>query len=80
MKVLNVLMLRLYSFIILGFGEIHTRGIERYVVIIEDFIGWFLLKLFRVSLITQLLQKSNDLFIYHSLSLIPTNTTSLIFL
>ncbi|OIQ37189.1 MAG: hypothetical protein BM563_09060 [Bacteroidetes bacterium MedPE-SWsnd-G1] len=56
MKVLNALMLSVNSFTTLGFGEIPTRGIGRYAAIIEGFIGWFLLTLFSVSLITQLLQ------------------------
>lgn len=56
MKVLNAIMLSVNSFTTLGFGEIPTRGIGRYAAIIEGFIGWFLLTLFSVSLITQLLQ------------------------
>ena len=56
MKVLNALMLSINTFTTLGFGEIPTRGIGRYAAIIEGFIGWFLLTLFSVSLITQLLQ------------------------
>ena len=56
MKVLNAVMLSVNSFTTLGFGEIPTRGIGRYAAIIEGFIGWFLLTLFSVSLITQLLQ------------------------
>ena len=55
-KVLNAIMLSVNSFTTLGFGEIPTRGIGRYAAIIEGFIGWFLLTLFSVSLITQLLQ------------------------
>jgi hypothetical protein len=56
MKVLNAVMLSVNSFTTLGFGEIPTTGIGRYAAIIEGFIGWFLLTLFSVSLITQLLQ------------------------
>jgi hypothetical protein len=56
MKVLNAVMLSVNSFTTLGFGEIPTRGIGRYAAIIEGFMGWFLLTLFSVSLITQLLQ------------------------
>lgn len=56
MKVLNALMLSINTFTTLGFGEIPTRGIGRYAAIIEGFVGWFLLTLFSVSLITQLLQ------------------------
>lgn len=56
MKVLNAVMLSVNSFTTLGFGEIPTRGFGRYAAIIEGFIGWFLLTLFSVSLISQLLQ------------------------
>lgn len=56
MKVLNAVMLSVNSFTTLGFGEIPTIGIGRYAAIIEGFMGWFLLTLFSVSLITQLLQ------------------------
>lgn len=56
MKALNAIMLSVNSFTTLGFGEIPTRGIGRYAAIIEGFMGWFLLTLFSVSLITQLLQ------------------------
>jgi hypothetical protein len=50
---LNAMTLSLNSFVTLGFGEIPTRGVARYVTIAEGFLGWFLLTLFSVALISQ---------------------------
>ena len=55
-KLLNALTLSLNAFTTLGFGQIPTKGISRYVVILEGFIGWVLMTVFSVTLITQLLQ------------------------
>ncbi len=55
-KSLNALMLSINTFTTLGFGEIPITGIARYLAIIEGFIGWFMLSIFSVSLISQLLQ------------------------
>jgi hypothetical protein len=52
---LNALTLSLNSFVTLGFGNIPTKGIARYVCIIQGFIGWFLLSIFTVSLFNQVL-------------------------
>ena len=54
-KFLNALTLSLNTFTTLGFGEIPTKGLPRYLSIIEGFIGWFMLSIFSVSLISQLL-------------------------
>ena len=54
-SLLNALTLSLNSFITLGFGNIPTRGLARYVCIIQGFIGWFLLSIFTVALINQVL-------------------------
>ena len=54
-KVLNALMLSLNTFTTLGFGEIPIKGLPRYLAIIQGFIGWFMLTIFSVSLISQLL-------------------------
>ncbi len=54
-KMLNALMLSTNTFTTLGFGEIPIKGIARYLAIIEGFIGWFMLTIFSVSLISQLL-------------------------
>jgi hypothetical protein len=54
-KMLNALMLSINTFTTLGFGEIPIRGLPRYLAIIQGFIGWFMLTIFSVSLISQLL-------------------------
>ncbi|MGW8122088.1 hypothetical protein ACV07N_05460 [Roseivirga echinicomitans] len=54
-RVLNALMLSINAFTTLGFGEIPIKGLPRYLAIIEGFIGWFMLTIFSVSLISQLL-------------------------
>ncbi|MEY8847514.1 ion channel [Psychroserpens sp. XS_ASV72] len=54
-KFLNALMLSINTFSTLGFGEIPIKGLPRYLAIIQGFIGWFMLTIFSVSLISQLL-------------------------
>ena len=54
-KLLNALMLSINTFTTLGFGEIPIKGLPRYLAIIQGFIGWFMLTIFSVSLISQLL-------------------------
>jgi len=54
-KVLNALTLSVNAFTTLGFGDIPTQGLARYVAIIQGFIGWFLLSIFSVALINQVL-------------------------
>ncbi|MFY9242676.1 MAG: potassium channel family protein [Polaribacter sp.] len=54
-KFLNALTLSINTFTTLGFGEIPTKGIPRYLCIIQGFIGWFMLSIFSVALISQLL-------------------------
>ena len=51
----NALTLSLNSFTTLGFGSIPTHGVAKYICILEGFIGWFLLLLFGVALINQVL-------------------------
>ena len=53
---LNSIILSLNAFSTLGFGEIPVHGFMRYITIIEGFIGWFLLSIFSVSLISQIIQ------------------------
>lgn len=55
-KGLNALFLSINAFSTLGFGDIPVRGFSRYLAILEGFIGWFLLSIFSVSLISQILQ------------------------
>jgi hypothetical protein len=54
-SLLNAITLSLNSFVTLGFGTIPTTGAARYVCIVQGFIGWFLLSIFTVSLINQIL-------------------------
>ena len=54
-SIVNAITLSLNSFVTLGFGTIPTTGAARYVCIIQGFIGWFLLSIFTVSLINQIL-------------------------
>lgn len=55
LSVINAFTLSLNSFTTLGFGNIPTHGIARYVCILQGFIGWFLLSIFTVALINQVL-------------------------
>lgn len=51
----NAFTLSLNSFVTLGFGHIPTKGVAKYFTILQGFIGWFLLTIFSVSLISQVL-------------------------
>lgn len=51
----NAFTLSVNSFVTLGFGSIPTKGLARYVCILQGFLGWFLLGLFSVALINQVL-------------------------
>lgn len=55
LSLINALTLSLNAFVTLGFGTIPTKGLARYVCIIQGFIGWFLLSIFTVALINQVL-------------------------
>ena len=54
-SLINAMTLSLNAFVTLGFGNIPTHGIARYVCVIQGFIGWFLLSVFTVALINQVL-------------------------
>lgn len=54
-KILNALTLSINTFTTLGFGEIPLTGIPRYLAVLEGFIGWFMLTIFSVALIGQVL-------------------------
>lgn len=55
-RALNSITLSVNSFSTLGFGAIPVKGVSRYITILEGFLGWFLLSIFSVSLISQMLQ------------------------
>jgi hypothetical protein len=52
---INATTLSLNAFVTLGFGRIPTTGMARYLCVIQGFMGWFLLSLFTVALINQVL-------------------------
>lgn len=52
---INAFTLSINAFVTLGFGTIPTKGLPRYVCVIQGFLGWFLLSLFSVALINQVL-------------------------
>ena len=54
-RALNSIVLSINAFSTLGFGQIPVRGFTKYVAIIQGFIGWFLLSVFIVSLINQMM-------------------------
>lgn len=54
-SLLNAFTLSVNAFVTLGFGVIPTTGLARYVCILQGFIGWFLLSIFTVTLINQVL-------------------------
>ncbi len=55
-KAINSLFLSINTFSTLGFGSIPVKGVSRYLAILQGFLGWFLLSIFSVSLINQILQ------------------------
>ena len=54
-RALNSIVLSINAFSTLGFGTIPVRGVTKYVAIIEGFIGWFMLSVFIVSLLGQMM-------------------------
>ena len=56
LRALNSLMLSINTFSTLGFGDIPVKGLTRYLAILEGFTGWFLLSIFSVTLIGQMIQ------------------------
>lgn len=55
LSVLNAVTLSINAFITLGFGNIPTKGAAKYICIFQGFLGWFLLSIFIVSLINQVM-------------------------
>jgi hypothetical protein len=54
-SLLNAITLSLNAFVTLGFGEIPAKGVAKYITVVQGFLGWFLLSIFTVSLVNQLL-------------------------
>jgi hypothetical protein len=55
-KSINAFILSLNMFIIIGFGLIPEKGLAMYLGVIEGIIGWFLLTIFTITLLSQVLQ------------------------
>ncbi len=57
-KAFNSVVMSLNSFVVIGFGAIpdETDGFAMYLSIIEGIIGWFLLTIFTITLLSQVLQ------------------------
>jgi len=54
-KAINSFFLSINTFSTLGFGSIPVKGLSRYMAIMQGFLGWFLLSIFSVSLINQII-------------------------
>src|SRR5258706_8291805 len=54
-SLINAVTLSLNAFITLRFGNIPTHSIARYFCVLEGFLGWFLLSIFTVAMINQVL-------------------------
>lgn len=59
-KFFNSLILSLNSFVVIGFGALPEGedGLAMYLSIIEGIIGWFLLTIFTITLLSQVLQSA----------------------
>lgn len=55
-RLFDAFFLSINAFSTLGFGDIPLRGAAKYLAIAEGFIGWFLLSIFSVALISQIIQ------------------------
>ena len=57
-KFINAFILSLNSFVVIGFGLLPEKGLAMYLSIIEGIIGWFLLTIFTITLLSQVLQSA----------------------
>jgi hypothetical protein len=55
LSMVNAVTLSINAFVTLGFGVIPTSGTAKYICIFQGFLGWFLLSIFIVSLINQVM-------------------------
>ena len=53
-RALNSITLSINVFSTLGFGNIPVKGFTKYIAIIQGFLGWFLLSIFLVSVLNQM--------------------------
>jgi hypothetical protein len=56
LRALDAVILSINVFSTLGFGEMRVKGLAMYLTVVEGFIGWFLLSIFSVALLNQVLQ------------------------
>lgn len=56
LRYVNAMMISLNSFSTLGFGGLHVEGLAKYFALIQGLVGWLMLSLFSVSLISQMVQ------------------------
>lgn len=56
LRALDAVMLSINVFSTLGFGEMRVTGLAMYLTVLEGFVGWFLLSIFSVALLNQVLQ------------------------
>jgi hypothetical protein len=54
-KLFHSIILSMNAFVTLGFGSMKVKGDYIYLSIIEGIFGWFLLSIFTVSLINQII-------------------------
>ncbi len=57
-KFIAAFVLSLNSFVVIGFGNLPEKGPAKYFSIIEGIIGWFLLTIFTITLLNQVLQSA----------------------
>lgn len=55
-QVIDAFATSMNAFVTLGYGQMPVKGIGKYLAVLEGLIGWFLLSIFSVSLISQILQ------------------------
>jgi len=55
-QIVDAMATSMNAFVTLGYGSMPVKGVGKYLAVLEGLIGWFLLSIFSVSLISQILQ------------------------
>ena len=55
-QIMDAVATSMNAFVTLGYGQMPVKGVGKYLAVLEGLIGWFLLSIFSVSLISQILQ------------------------
>ena len=55
-KFFAAFVLSLNSFVVIGYGNLPEKGLAKYLSVFEGIIGWFLLTIFTITLLSQVLQ------------------------